>query len=255
MKPLKILGFALTVLLLISLTASAQAPDSTNVDYDAVRDFSVQSNPNGVWSYGYLTSWGAPFTLFGWAGTCDIEGISWWFISNCDGLTSIARNNTSATVCWATVCQTPKYLLLNPINGQLSDLRWTAPSSGRFLMEIKFVGLDWAGPHQHVRLCSAELEAITSEGSDYQLPMAANICPHCLRTPCWKHNRLHRRLGKKRRLPLRLHRRGSEDLEVALVVPRSMLYREVVQEVGIGQKQRPHVRALDQKMYEKCGEN
>jgi len=174
MKPLNILGFALTVSLLISLTASAQAPDSTNVDYDAVRDFSIQSNPNGVWSYGYLTSWGAPFTLFGWAGTCDIEGISWWFISNCDGLTSIARNNTSATVCWATVCQTPKYLLLNPINGQLSDLRWTAPSSGRFLMEVKFVGLDWAGPTSTFAyvLLNSKRSLLKAPITSYQWPLS-----------------------------------------------------------------------------------
>jgi hypothetical protein len=145
MKLLTSYRLELIVVLLTLQIALAQVPNR-GPDYDAVKDFSTQSNPNGVWSYGYLTAWGAPFTLFGWGGMCDISGISWWFISNCDGLTSIAHNDTSQTVCWATVCESPNWLLLNPINGQLSVLRWTGSSSGRFLFHIEFVGLDRGYP-------------------------------------------------------------------------------------------------------------
>jgi hypothetical protein len=131
MKLLKALGLTLTMLLVISQAAAAQK-SSTATIYDAVKDFSTQSNPNGVWSYGYLTSWGAPLTLFAWGGTCDISGISWWFTSQCQGYTSVFHNDTTNVVCWATVCEPPDYLGLNPA-GYLSVLRWTAPSSGVFL--------------------------------------------------------------------------------------------------------------------------
>lgn len=145
MKLLTSFALTLIVALLTLQIAFAQVPNRAP-DYDAVKDFSSQSNPTGVWSYGYLTAWGEPFTLFGWGGTCDINGISWWFISECDGLTSIAHNDTSQTVCWATICQPPSWLLLNPINGQLSVLRWTGPASGTFLFQIAFVGLDRGYP-------------------------------------------------------------------------------------------------------------
>ncbi len=145
MKLLKASGIIISLLLIVSPAASAQTPNRAP-DYDAVKDFSIQSNPNGVWSYGYLASWNVPLTLFAWGGTCDVSGISWWFISHCDGLTSVAHNDTTQTVCWTTVCQPPDYLLLNPINGQLSVLRWTAPSSGKFLVQVTFAGLDHVGP-------------------------------------------------------------------------------------------------------------
>ncbi len=84
MKTLKALSIAITLLLLMSQAASAQAPQWKNADYDAVRDFSIQSNPNGVWSYGYLTSWGAPLTLYSWGGTCsNSPGMSWWGMPEC----------------------------------------------------------------------------------------------------------------------------------------------------------------------------
>jgi len=51
---------------------------STAQIYDAVNDFSLASNPNGVWSYGTLSSFtggGGTFTLFNQTGTnIDFQG-------------------------------------------------------------------------------------------------------------------------------------------------------------------------------------
>ena len=42
--------------------------------YDLSRDFSLSSNPNGVWSYGYKTTLGGAFTLFGVSRQATDEG-------------------------------------------------------------------------------------------------------------------------------------------------------------------------------------
>ena len=63
MKLPKISGFTSIALLLISLAASAQVRNQVP-DYDAVKDFSIQSNPNGVWSYGWESTLGSTLNLY-----------------------------------------------------------------------------------------------------------------------------------------------------------------------------------------------
>jgi hypothetical protein len=171
MKLLKVFGITITLLLAISQTAPAQSW-KTAPTYDAVKDFSTQSNPNGVWSYGYLTSWGAPLTLFAWGGTCDISGISWWFTSQCQGCTSVFHNDTTKTVCWASVCEPPSYLGLNPA-GYLSVLRWTAPSSGTFLVQVSAEGLDCCttSTYFHV-LLNSKHSFLKAPITSYQWPLS-----------------------------------------------------------------------------------
>lgn len=142
MKRLRLVGLSIMVLSLTPLLASAQAPT-----YDAVRDWSIQSNPNGVWSYGYLTAWGAPFTLYTvedqnncWPGT------SRWTITECTAPT-VSHNDTSKTICGETWCFPPSDLGVHPgPNGELSIVRWTAPSSGKYSMRVRFQGIDWYFP-------------------------------------------------------------------------------------------------------------
>lgn len=145
MKLLKVFTITITLILAISQIAWAQTPNTVPT-YDAVKDWSTQSNPNGVWSYGYLTAWGAPFTLYSWGGTCpQYPGLSFWYISDCSGPPTVAHNDTDKTVCQQTNCLPTAYLGFD-VRTQLSVLRWTAPSSGKFLFQVTFVGLDWAGP-------------------------------------------------------------------------------------------------------------
>ena len=175
MKMLRTVAIAITFLLLISATASAQAQQWKNADYDAVRDFSIQSNPNGVWSYGYLTSWGAPLTLYAWGGSCDaFPNMSWWAMPGCPG-PLIGHNDSDKKLCYLTWCVPVTYLLLHPgPNGELSVLRWTAPSSGKFLMETKFVGLDYAGPtstYAYV-LLNSKRSLLKAPITSYQWPLS-----------------------------------------------------------------------------------
>jgi hypothetical protein len=145
MKVLTIIGFAIMISLLLSQAATAQTPNLAP-DYDAVRDFSGQSNPNGVWSYGYSTAWGAPFKL-NTVSCHPFQGASQWAESVCDQPAAIMHDDTGKKLCHVTWCMPPTYILSSPgPDGELSILRWTAPSSGRFLMQVTFEGMDYAGP-------------------------------------------------------------------------------------------------------------
>jgi hypothetical protein len=144
---LLILCSSIIIILLMSQAASAQTPNRAP-DYDAVRDFSSQSNPNGVWSYGYLPSWGAPFTLYTIADkspSCTGTEFISWHKPQADCHPLVMHNDTGKTICVNTQCFPATYLFLHPSPiGELSVVRWTAPSAGKFLMQVTFVGVDKA---------------------------------------------------------------------------------------------------------------
>ncbi len=172
MKLLKVFGITITLLLAISQIASAQS-QKTAPTYDAVKDFSTQSNPNGVWSYGYLTSWGAPLTLYVWGGTCDqYPGMSWWLTSQCGDVPTVAHNDTDKTNCFGTICVPPDYLDFD-VRSQLSVLRWTAPSSGTFLLQVNAEGLDCCttSTYFHV-LLNSKRSFLKAPINSYQWPLS-----------------------------------------------------------------------------------
>ena len=166
---------ALTVLLLISPFTVGQTANLSSPTYDAVRDFSIQSNPNGVWSYGYLTSWKSPLILYPWGGSCaGYDGISYWLPSPCSEPPFVAQNNTDQTVCYETWCVPPTLLYQSPGPTGMSDLRWTAPSAGRFLIKVTFVGLDYFAPTSngvHVVL-NSKTSLLSGPINSYELPLS-----------------------------------------------------------------------------------
>jgi|SRR5579864_9217360 len=145
MKRLGIFAFEIIVLLLLSPPASAQTSPLA-VKYDAVKDWSSVSNPNGVWSYGYLASRGALFALDTAEGG-NVPGTSAWWPSTVGTGPVVAHNDTDKTICGTTFCVPPNYLGLHPgPDGELSVLRWTTPFGGNFLLQVSFQGLDFAFP-------------------------------------------------------------------------------------------------------------
>src|SRR6266436_359517 len=72
------LALAIGVLLLIPQAGSAQTQNPETPDYDAVQDFSIISNPNGVWSYGWQSSLGSPLNLYAVTDTTTVSGMSAW---------------------------------------------------------------------------------------------------------------------------------------------------------------------------------
>jgi hypothetical protein len=159
----------------LSQTASSQEYPTS--EYNALEDFSIASNPNGAWSYGWVNSLGDPLTLYTVAeNTCD-PGMSGWIrLSPCDSssLPGIFHNDTGERLCLYTWCLPPTYLLMHPgPDGQLSVLRWTAPSTGMFLIEGEFTGVDYAYPTTtdvHV-LVNSTKSLLSGPINSYRLPL------------------------------------------------------------------------------------
>ena len=142
-NPRVLIGFV--VLLLILQAASAQTQNPATPDYDAVKDFSIISNPNGVWSYGWQSSLGSPLNLYAVTDTTTFSGMSAWlkFGTYFANPPYVAHNDTSDVICFIGVCIPPNYLHLHPgPNNEVTVVRWTAPSSGVFCVQGAVAGLD-----------------------------------------------------------------------------------------------------------------
>ena len=146
---LRTLAIAIGILLLVPQAASAQTQNPATPDYDAVQDFSIISNPNGVWSYGWLSSLGSPLNLYAVTDTTTVTGMSAWLESGTysDNPPFVAHNDTSTVICFGTFCVPRTYLHLHPgPNNEVAVVRWTAPSSGSFRVQGAVTGLDFQFP-------------------------------------------------------------------------------------------------------------
>jgi hypothetical protein len=106
----KTLAMAIGVLLLIPQAGSAQTQNPATPDYDAVQDFSIISNPNGVWSYGWQSSLGSPLNLYAVTDTTSVSGMSAWLESGTYFANPpyVAHNDTSNVICASTFVFHPR---------------------------------------------------------------------------------------------------------------------------------------------------
>jgi hypothetical protein len=119
--------------LLLAVTASIPILSQTETDA-AVADFSSIQNPNGVWSYGYSASLGAPLFLFTAPVTIS-PGIVKWGTPGQDPSLDVGRNTTGVDVLGAPATfYWPKDMLhMHPSSsGQYAVVRWTALRTGTF---------------------------------------------------------------------------------------------------------------------------
>ena len=162
-------------------------PSGSAQTYDAARDFSTQSNPNGVWSYGWLLSPTGPLTLYTSGSTCNqFPGISEWAQGPCDSSEPplVRHDDTDQALCYESWCIGPTYLVLSPgepdTNLEYSVVRFTAPASGRFLLQGTFAGADAVGPTSvdvHV-LLDGKISLLSGPITSYKLPMQFAAVKH-----------------------------------------------------------------------------
>ncbi len=124
--------------------------------YDAAADFSIGSNPNGAWSYGWSVSLGSTFNLDTASTNAQygLSGLNGWLGNQTpEGIPYILRNTTASPIVvpGATIYQ-PGQLALNMNGSQYADLRWTAPSSGQFSIAATFSGLSTVGDSSDVHI-------------------------------------------------------------------------------------------------------
>ena len=130
---------------------------------DVAADFSTNSNPNGVWSYGWSTTLGSAFNLdtSNTAAAYGLNGLGGWLSNqSAEGVPYLLRNTTAnpILVAGATTYQ-PGQLALNMHESEYAVLRWTAPSSGLFSITATFSGLSSVGDSAdaHILLSGASI--------------------------------------------------------------------------------------------------
>ena len=144
-------------------TIMALAPTAYASSFDAATDFSLASNPNGVWSYGYSISNmpGGPFTpdtinsnmngnmTFGNSNLSSWQGNVVCVICMQSEKYPLVIKNTANTVqtIGTTVSLLPGELALHPAGPPVSSeefavVRFTAPTTGLFTINSTFGGRD-----------------------------------------------------------------------------------------------------------------
>lgn len=117
---------------------------TANVVYSAAHDFSTRLNPNAVWSYGFTTRVGGPFTLDSISGSTFSSGEVGWFgpIQGC-----CAPGYPLVTVQPGVI---PDVLDMGPGPSSYAVVRWTAPSRGRWDVVGQFFGTGLTTGDVHV---------------------------------------------------------------------------------------------------------
>jgi RHS repeat-associated protein len=107
-------------------------------NYNAVRDFSIDGNPNVPWSYGYTQTRGSEFQT----STSRIQTPQLELWSATDRGPHIIYNSTGQVIQGGIVYP-PDVLTLDPsYDGRNSVLRFTAPVSGEYFVKGRFQGID-----------------------------------------------------------------------------------------------------------------
>jgi Repeat of unknown function (DUF5648) len=116
------------------------APAPTGV-FNIATDFSIATNPNGAWSYGYKASSGSPFQLFNTptVNAFGVVGFDRWNTPSVGAEPHVMFNKTNTDLNYVTFTVPAKTLQLHPgSNGEIAVARWTAPSSGTYQLNAIF---------------------------------------------------------------------------------------------------------------------
>lgn len=112
--------------------------------WDEAVDFSNTVNPASPWSYGWSEDLAGPFHLFAQGDTSVVcpTVFQWYEPIASDPAPSINHNQGGATTCGSIQFQAGDVAGLPGPSGEYSVLRWTAPSSGFFMVDGSFTALD-----------------------------------------------------------------------------------------------------------------
>ena len=139
--------------LAVILGCLVPAGPSLAATYDISNDFSLASNPNGVWSYGYATGLTGTLTLYDLPST--VGSLQLWQSSvlNVSGDPLVWNNPTSSSAVVPGVPSPlgPHTAAFHPgPNGEFSFFRFTAPEAGSFDVVGNFGALDQGGTDVHI---------------------------------------------------------------------------------------------------------
>jgi hypothetical protein len=118
--------------------------------YDIADDFSLSSNPNGVWTYGDETTLGGTLNLYTVTSTV-YGGLEIW--SDSSGAYSDAYNSLGTTLINGSEQWAPHQASFHPgPNNEYSVFRFTAPTTGVYSLDSSFAGVDTVGATTDVHI-------------------------------------------------------------------------------------------------------
>lgn len=132
----------LAAILAVALPMAAQA-----TSYNAVTDFSLAGNPNGVWTYDYGIGGSTPATL-NTSNTPCVTYAGTSCFSDGGGLPIIGKNMTASSLTIGGTASIPTDVLwMHPGDADNLDaiLRFTAPAAGDYSFSGAFSRLDSTG--------------------------------------------------------------------------------------------------------------
>jgi hypothetical protein len=116
--------------------------------YDVAADFSTNSNPNGVWSYGYANVLGGSLILYTTATSFTASIIGWG-----SGPPADFYNTSDNAASDGTPYLGPHQAAFHPgPSGEYSIYRFTAPAAGNYQLQAAFVGADVVGTSTDVHV-------------------------------------------------------------------------------------------------------
>lgn len=110
------------------------------VEFNAVTDFSIVQNPNGVWTYQTND---VPYTF-----SATETGYDYWAVDGTAGAAAVLFNTSGAPLDIGTITLPTDQLGLDPGADIDSTVRFTAQAKGHYAVTGSFVGIDNAqAPH------------------------------------------------------------------------------------------------------------
>ena len=119
--------------------------------YDAAADFSLATNPNGAWAYGYSTTLTGALILH--TESLNASGLDVWRTNIGSNDPTVYKNNTANTVTASTIQIEAGRMALHPgPNNEFEKVRLTVGAAGDYDVNGAFWGVDVIGTSTDVHV-------------------------------------------------------------------------------------------------------
>ena len=127
------------LMVVIFLVASVSPVVRASTIFDVANDFSIASNPNGDWSYGYSTTLTGPLILNNQSLSSD--GTDMWYTNISLDNPNAIHNTTQQIITSGTDQLQPGQFVFHPgPNDEYEKARLTVPTAGNYLITGAFSG-------------------------------------------------------------------------------------------------------------------